>query len=83
MLFPSSALTSPFETIFRWGKRWTSIHVKPITENVSVKHFKVTLIDGSSIFLWKDPQLGWEESSGNTERSRILGWAIEEFYKLT
>lgn len=81
MVFPHASLTSPFETIFRWGKRWTSIHVDPVFDTETTK-FKVTLYDGSAVMLQKDPGSGWEESDGSTERSKILGGAIDEFYKI-
>ncbi|MGZ5254597.1 MAG: hypothetical protein ACXWV4_09625 [Flavitalea sp.] len=81
MVFPHASLTSPFETIFRWGKRWTSIHVDPVIDTECTS-FRVTLYDGSAVLLKKEPGSGWVESEGFTERSKILGSAIDEFYKI-
>jgi hypothetical protein len=74
---PASCASTPFETIFRWDSHWTSIHVRPVTEQPDFIHYKVTLIDGSFVYLWKDPVAGWEEGMGDTERARALGHAIE------
>ena len=74
---PASCASTPFETIFRWDSHWTSIHVRPITEQPDFIHYKVTLIDGSFVYLWKDPEAGWEEGMGDTDRARALGHAIE------
>ena len=74
---PASCASTPFETIFRWDSHWTSIHVRPVTEQPDFIHYKVTLIDGSFVYLWKDPEAGWEEGMGDTARARALGHAIE------
>lgn len=80
MSYQPSALAAPFETIFRWDERWTSIHVKPIVSEKELIHFQVTLLDGSFVFLFKDPNSGWEEGKGKTLRSKVLGSAIDEYY---
>jgi hypothetical protein len=74
---PASCASTPFETIFRWDSHWTSIHVRPVTEQPDFIHYKVTLVDGSFVYLWKDPEAGWEEGMGDTDRARVLGQAIE------
>ncbi len=74
------ALATPFETIFRWDEHWTSIHVKPVVNEKDNILFNVTLLDGSNVWLRKDPESGWEERSGSTPRSEVLGTAIDEYY---
>lgn len=73
-------MAAPFETIFRWDLQWTSIHVRPVTSHADFIHFKVTLSDGSFVYLWKDPEWGWEEGRGRTNRSKVLGDAIDNYY---
>ena len=75
-----SSMAAPFETIFRWDLQWTSIHVRPVTSHADFIHFKVTLADGSFVYLWKDPEWGWEEGRGRTSRSKVLGDAIDNYY---
>jgi len=74
---PASSASTPFETIFRWDSHWTSIHVRPVTEQPDFIHYKVTMVDGSFVYLWKNPDVGWEEGMGDTDRARALGKAIE------
>jgi 2-keto-3-deoxy-galactonokinase len=55
--------------------------VDPVIDAETTK-FRVTLFDGSAVVLKKDEGSGWEESEGATERSKVLGGAIDEFYKI-
>lgn len=71
---------TPFESILRLDKQWTSIHVKPIFRQPEFLHYKVTLADGSNLFLWENKMGYWEEWSGDTLRSRAIGMAIEVHY---
>lgn len=77
MSIPQHPAAAPFETIFRWDSHWTSIHVRPVMEQPDFIHYKVTLIDGSFVYIWKDPEIGWEEGLGVTERAQVLGVAVE------
>lgn len=69
-----------FETIFRWDVNWTSVFVRPMTSKPGLIHFRITLIDGSHFFLWKNREGTWEEWTGSTERARTIGSAIDTHY---
>lgn len=71
---------SPFETIFRGNIGWTSIFVKPVFKQPEFIHYKIILLDGSSVYVWKTSEGTWEECTGNTERSQLYGNAIDMHY---
>jgi hypothetical protein len=72
---------SPFETIFRYNISWTSIMVKPIVKLAGMIEYKVRMMDGSLLGLFKNDEGKWEESDGGTTpRSAILGNAIDTYY---
>jgi hypothetical protein len=79
----SSFDDSPFETIFRYNINWTSILVKPIVRVAGSIAFKVKMMDGSLLDLYKNEEGDWEESEiGSTLRSQALGKAIDNYYLL-